>query len=61
MFIEFRTNKNELVSLNTSYILYVTEKKNGCVIFDIEGMDYTVAESYSKFMQRLNEKSGQKV
>ncbi len=60
MFIEFKTQKNELVSLNVAFILYVTEYEKGCVIYDTEGMEYTVSEEYSSFMARLNSKNVKK-
>ncbi len=61
MFIDFTTNKGEHVALNVDRILFITEKKNGCLIYDTEGMDYTVSESYSDFVSRLNSKCVQKV
>ena len=53
MFIEFVNRKNETISLNAAYILFVTSDKKGAVVFDIEGLDYELKESYEEFMARL--------
>ncbi len=54
MFIEFETTKDELVSLNISCIKYVLETKKGCTIFDLDCMEFYVAEDYAAFVERLN-------
>lgn len=54
MFINIETRRKESVSLNVSYILFVTPEKDGCVIFDIVGNDFTLRESYESVMERIN-------
>ncbi len=60
-FIEFVTLKKERVALNINRILYVTDSKKGCIIFDLDGMEYTVSEDFVTFVDRLNSKCVQKV
>lgn len=54
MFIDFLTRKKESVFLNVSYILFVTPDRDGCVIFDITGNDFSLKESYESVMERIN-------
>lgn len=53
MFFEFKTKRNERVSINVSKILFITPSKNGTILIDCEGNDYESNESYESFMQRL--------
>ena len=52
-FFEFKTKRNERVSINVSKILFITPSKNGTILIDCEGNDYESNESYESFMQRL--------
>lgn len=54
MFIEVVTRRNETVFLNVKHILFVTENKNGAVIFDASGNDYCLDEPYSSVCERIN-------
>lgn len=55
MFLEVVTRKKENVFLNVEHILFVTQYKNGAVIFDILGNDYYMDEPYSSVCSRINE------
>lgn len=53
MFFEFKTRKNEIVSININKILFITSTKYGTCLLDDEGNDYECNEPYENFMQRL--------
>lgn len=55
MFIEIETVKGEKVFLNVKHILFVTQYKNGAVVFDELGNDYRVDEPYSCMCKRITE------
>ncbi len=55
MFIEVVTRKGENVFLNVNHILFVTQHRNGAVIFDESGNDYTTEEEYASICQRITE------
>ena len=52
-FIEVILRNNERVYLNVVHIIFVTESKRGCVIFDVAGNDYVTNESYSDIAFRI--------
>lgn len=54
MFIEIRTKRNELVMININQILFFTPNKNGTLIVDIIGNEYSIEEPYSDFKHRFN-------
>lgn len=54
MFIEVVTRKSEMVFLNVEHILFITEHKNGAVIFDASGNDYYLDEPYSSVCERIS-------
>ena len=53
MFVEIVTRRDERVLLNVKQILFVTEQKNGAVIFDVSGNSYYVKEKYAEVVERL--------
>lgn len=53
MFFEFKTKRNEKVSININMLLFITPCKNGTYIIDAEGNEYESCEGYDSFMQRL--------
>ena len=55
MFIEVVTRKGENVFLNVEQILFLTQHKDGAVIFDVSGNDYYVVEPYFSVCERINE------
>jgi hypothetical protein len=54
MFIEVVTRRNETVFLNVEHILFLTQHKNGAVIFDASGNDYYLDEPYTSVCERIS-------
>lgn len=52
-FIEVILRNNERVYLNIAHIIFVSENKRGCVIFDVAGNDYVTSDSYSDIAYRI--------
>lgn len=55
MFFEFRTKKNESVTINVSMILFITPNKKGTTLIDCEGNIFESNESYESFISRLED------
>ena len=46
MFIEFTTTKGEKMTFNTANIVLLAPDRKGTVFVDVNGIDWTVSESY---------------
>ena len=46
MFIELTTTKGEKITVNTENIVFLSSNKNKTLIVDVNGIDWTVVESY---------------
>lgn len=55
MILEITTKKNEKVLINVSHILYIATEKNGTVIIDIDGNEYSTYEHFDDIRLRLKE------
>lgn len=53
MFIEVKTTKNEIISLNINKILNFSPYKNGTIIYMENEEEYVIIEKYEIFSIRL--------
>ena len=54
MFIELETIKGEKITFNTGNIVLLAYDKKGTFIVDVNGIDFTVRESYEGLKEILN-------
>lgn len=53
MFFEFTTKRNEKVIINICRIHFVTSRKIGSLIMDLDGNEFETLESYDSVISRL--------
>ena len=53
MFIQLTTKKGEKYTLNLNHIVSFFDVKGGCVIIDINGIDYQAVETYDFVMDTI--------
>ena len=54
MFIQVTTKKGEKILMNVNNVVFVSPAKNGSVIIDVSGMDYSVIDTYESVVSRLD-------
>lgn len=54
LFIQLITIKNERIYMQITRIAYICEYKKRAIIFDIDGQEFDLNETYDEFIVRFN-------